>query len=208
MGIDNTLRWKSIERLRPTLFLVGGSLLVAHTGILAVQAFSNLPTPLEVFGPAGHFVALVGLFGLYPALANRTPTTTRIAGAVAILALSCWSLIIVGRVLVASGAVSSLSDPLPAVFFMLTFGSTILTYCLFGVASIRVEPRGVSLLVFAPGVLISMALVGSAVSGMTDFAALVVAGGLALSVLTLGIKLRTWDRPTDGTVSASDATAG
>lgn len=202
------MRWSLIERWSPTLLLIGGGLLIAHAAMLGVRTFSDLSTSLDVFGPAGHLVALVGLLGLYPAFAGRVPTTMRIAGVTAALALASWALMTVGRVLVVAGTVSSLSDLLPAVFFVLTFVSTILTYCLFGVASIRVESRGVSLLVFAPGVLISVALVGSAVNGVTDLAALVVAGGLALSVLALGVRLRTWDRPADETVSASDATVG
>jgi hypothetical protein len=43
-----------------------------------------------VFGPTGRFAALVGLIGLYPPLVDRTPTTARAAGVVAVVALVGW----------------------------------------------------------------------------------------------------------------------
>lgn len=192
------------------MFLVGGGLLVGHAAMLGIQAFSNLTTPPDVFGPTGHLVALVGLLGLYPPLVARTPAVARIAGAVATVALVSWAVMTVTRFLAVAGIISALSDVLPGAFFMLVFGSTILTYVLFGVAIVRVDdsPRTVGLLVLAPAVLLVVVLVDSAITGVTALDGLIIGGGLALSMLALGYVLRTWDRPTDRTTSTGDVTVG
>ena len=201
--------WELLERWSPTLFLVGGSLLVGHTAMLGVQAFSNLTTPPDVFGPTGHLVALVGLLGLYPTLADRTPTVMRVAGAVAAVALVSWAVMSLTRFLAVGGIVSSVSEALPGIFPIIVFASTILTYLLFGVATVRTDDssRTVGLLVLAPGVLVLVALVSSAVAGVTALGGVLIGGGLALSVLALGYTLRTW-RSHDHAVPAADATAG
>lgn len=183
---------------------------MGHATMLGIQAFSNLTTPPDVFGPAGHLVALLGLVGLYPVLADRTPTVARVAGVVASVALVSWAVMVVTRFLAVAGVVSSVSDVLPSIFFMLVFATTILTYVLFGVATLRVSDssRVVGLLVLAPGVLILVALVGSTIASVTALGGLVIGGGLALSMLVLGHILRTWGRPADSATSAGTVTAG
>jgi hypothetical protein len=178
--------------------------------MLGIQAFTNLTTPPDLFGPTGHLVALVGLLGLYPALVARTPTVARVAGAVAVVALGSWALMVATRLLAVLGVTSSLSDVLPGAFFMLVFASTILTYVLFGTATLRVDDssRIVGLLVLAPGGLILAGLVGSAIADVTALGALFIASGLAVSMLALGYTLRTWDRSTDHAEPAGDVTAG
>jgi len=203
-------RWESIGRWCPELILVGGGLLVGHAALLGVRAVSKLATPPDVFGPTGHLVALVGLFGLYPALVGRTPRVARVGSAVAAVAVAGWGAMTVARSLAIVGVVSSTGDVLPGAFPVLVFGSTILTYGLFGVATVRVDdsPRVVGALVLAPAALIVVALVKAAVTGVTALDGLVIGGGLALSVLALGYTLRTRDRPVDRAVPAGDVTGG
>lgn len=201
--------WNSVERWSPTLFLAGGGLLVAHAGLLGVQMFSTLTTPPDVFGPSGHLLALAGLFGLYPAIAHRTPWLARTAVAGAGVALLSWTVMTVGRFLAAAGIVTSVSDVLPGAFVLILFGSTILTYVLFGVATLRVgDDSRIGLIVLAPATLIVVGLVNAATTGVTGIEGTVIAGGLALSVLALGYTLRTLERPADGDVTAGDVTAG
>jgi hypothetical protein len=204
-----TSRWGPVEQWSPALLLVGGGLLVAHATMLGVEAFSSLTTPPDVFGPAGHLVALAGLLGLYPALVDRTPAAARVAGAVATVALGGWATMTVARLLAVVGVVSSLGDVIPGAVVGLAFVSTVLTYVLFGVATLRADfGRRAVLLVLAPGALILVALVGSAIAGMTALAGVFVGSGLALSMLSLGHTLRTRDRPGDRAVPAGDVTAG
>lgn len=208
--MSTTTRGHPFERWSPSLFLVGGGLMVGHAAMLGVQAFSNLTPPPDVFGPTGHLVALLGLLGLYPTLADRSPRVGRVAMAVAAVALLGWAMMSVVRFLSVAGIISSQSDVLSGGFYMLMFASTILTYALFGVTTVRIDDKSrvVGLLVLVPAVLILVALVNSAITGVTAVEGLVIGGGLALSMLALGYTLRTWDRPTDRTVAAGDVTVG
>lgn len=210
MGSVHMSQWNSVEQWSPTLFLIGGGLMVGHAALLGVQAFSNLSTPPDVFGPTGHLVALLGLVGLYPVLATRTPIVARISGAVTAVALVSWFVMTVTRVLAIAGIVSAVSDVLPGIFFLLVFASTILTYVLFGVATLRIDDgsRIVGLLVLTPAALITIVLVDSAITGVTALDGVVIGSGLALSMLTVGYTLRTWDRPTDNAAPAGTVAAG
>jgi ABC-type multidrug transport system permease subunit len=182
---------------------------VGHAALLGVQAFSNLPTPPDVLGPAGHLAALVGLLGMYPLLAARTPTAARTAGVVVAVALASWAVLTVTRLLAVAGVAAPASDVLPAPLFMLLFASTILAYALFGGATVRAEVGSptVGLLVLAPGALLAVVLVASAITGASALAGFVVGSGLALSILALGYTLRARDRVTDHG-APTGATAG
>lgn len=184
--------------------------MVGHAAMLGVQAFSNLTTPPDLFGPTGHLIAILGLFGLYPVLVDRTPTVARVAGAIAAVAFASWAVMVVTRFLEAAGVVSTVNDVLPGAFLMLVFASTILTYILSGIAILRVDSdsRLVGLLVLAPGALILVALIGSTVANVTAIVGFVIGGGQALSMLGLGHILRTWESPAGGATPAGEVTAG
>lgn len=205
----STSQWDSIEQWGPTLFLVGGGLLAGHAAMSGVHAFTDVTTPPDAFVTTGHLVALVGLLGLYPVLAGRTRRLARAAGGVAAVALASWFVMTVTRFLELAGVVSSLGDALPEAFFLVVLASTILTYVLFGVATLRVDSsRTVGLLVLVPGALTAVLVVDSALTGVSALDGVFIGGGLALSMLLLGYTLRTWDRPTDHVASAGDVTAG
>ena len=209
--MDNAIisEWGSIERWSPTLFLVGGALLVGHAAMSGIHAFTEGATPPDVFVTTGHLVALVGLLGLYPEIITRTPRVARAGGAVAVVALVSWFVMTVTRFFELAGVISSLGDALPEPFFIVVLASTILTYVLFGIATIRVDSSWtVGLLVLAPGALTAALVIDSALTGVTDLDGVFIGGGLALSMLALGYTLRTWDRPTDHAASAGDITAG
>ena len=206
MGSVHISQWNSIERWSPTLFLVGGGLLVGHAAMSAIHAFTDIATPPDVFVTTGHLVALVGLLGLYPALVVRTPRVTRAAGTVAAVALVSWAVMTVTRFFELAGIVSSLGETLPDVFFIVVLASTILTYVAFGVATLRIDDssRTVGILVLAPGGLTAALVVDSALTGVSALDGAVIGGGLALSMLALGYTLRTWDRPTNHAAPAGD----
>lgn len=206
MGGVNTTHWRSIEQWSPTLFLVGGGLLVGHAAISAIHAFTDVATPPDVFVTTGHLVALVGLLGLYPALVDRTPIVTRAAGTVAAVALVSWAVMTVTRLFELAGIVSSLGETLPEVFFIVVLASTILAYAAFGVATLRIDDssRSVGTLVLAPGGLTAALVVDSALTGVSALDGAVIGGGLALSMLALGYTLRTWDHPTNHAAPAGD----
>lgn len=202
--------WDAVEQWSPTLFLIGGALLVGHAVVQGIKAFTDLAPPPDVFVTTGHLVALVGLVGLYPVLVDRMPTVARAAVAVTAIPLAGWVVMTGAQLLTVAGIVSSLTDPLPGSLLMLVPVSTILTYGLFGVATLRVGEgsRTVGLLVLAPAALIVVLLVDSAITGVSPLDGFLVGSGLALSMLAVGYRLRTWDRPVEHAAPTGDATAG
>lgn len=194
MGATDTRRWEPLERWSPVLFLAGGSGVVTHAAIMGIEAFTALSTPPDVFVTAGHLLALLGLFGLYPSLVGRTPRLARTAVAVAAVPAAGWVVMTGGQVLVVAGAWPSLAAVLPGTFFVGLLTSSVLAYALFGAAVLRTGrgSRRVGLLVLAPGVLMAVLLVDSALTGASALDGLVLGGGMAAAMLALGVTLRTW----------------
>jgi hypothetical protein len=187
-GMANAHRsqWDAIEQWSPVLFLVGGGLLVGHAAMSAVHAFTDISTPPDAFVTTGHFVALVGLLGLYPVLVDRAPTVVRAAGAVSVVALVSWVVMTVTRFFELAGVVSSLGEALPDPFFIVVLASTILTYVLFGSTILHVDDRSwtVGLLILAPGGLTVALVVASAMIGESALLGVVI-GGLYLYIRSL-----------------------
>lgn len=165
--------------------------MMGHAGLLGLRAFSDLTTPPDLLGPAGHLAALVGLFGLYPVVVDRWPTMTHAGAAVAVVAVGSWGVMTGTRLLEVIGVVGG--DLLPSAFVGLMFFSTILTYVLFGVTAAYVTelPWRVGLLVLAPAVLLLVVLVASVVIGVAAREGFVISIGLALAMVSLGYTLRT-----------------
>lgn len=203
-------RWDSVEQWSPTLFLIGGTLLVGHAAVQGIDAFTDLSPPPDVFVTVGHLIALLGLVGLYPVLADRTSVTARAAAVVAVVPLVGWTVMTSVKLLAVGGLVSSLTDTLPGPIIMLVVGSTILTYVLFGVATLRVGEgsRSVGLLVLSPAALIVVLLADAAVTGASAADGVFIGGGLALSMLALGYRLRSWSGSARRTAAAADVTMG
>jgi len=210
MRAGNSTHWDAVEQWSPMLFLVAGGLLVGHATVQGIKAFTTMTTLPDVFVTTGHLVALVGLLGLYPVLVDRTPRLARAAGAVAVVPLAGWVVLTGTQFLTVAGVMSSMTDALPGAVGMLVPVSTILTYVLFGVATLRVggDSRTVGLLVVAPAALFVVLLVASVVTEASAILGVIIGGGFALSMLALGARLRSWDHPTEHTAPTTDATAG
>ena len=210
MSSANSQYWNSIEQWSPTLFLVGGALLAGHAAVQGIEAFTALTPPLDVFVTTGHLVALLGLVGLYPAIVDRSPRLVRGATVVAAITLSGWAVMTGVRFLAVLGIIPSLSEVFPGVFFVFMLAMMVLTYALFGVAALRAnkDSRTIGLLVLAPGALLLVLLVDSALTGASAVDGFVIGGGLALSMLMLGYSLRTWRRPINRGAPAGQQTTG
>lgn len=208
MGIVSSSQRETVERRSSTLFLISGCLLLGHSGVLALKAFSVLTLPPDLFGPTGHLVALVGLLGLYPVVVDHRPTMTRAAGAVAAIALVSWGAMTATRLLAVAGAAGP--DLFPGGAAGLMFLSTILTYSLFAIGTARVSewPRRFGLLVVTPAILLVMVLMASAITGVAALAGVVVSVGLALAMFSLGYTLRIGATDTGQAERTGDATVG
>lgn len=209
VGITSS-RWGVVERWSPTLFLIGGVLLLGHAALAGIRVFTAITTPPDVFVTAGHCIALVGLLGLLPVVESRMPRLARVASLVTVIALGSWFIMTLTQVLALAGLVASIEAALPGYFILTVLASTILTYGLVGVGALRVGTRSrrVGLLVLAPGALTTAVGIAPALTGGTALDSLVIGGGLAVSMLALGYTLRTWDGRYDHTTGVETGVPG
>lgn len=206
--VSGTRYWESLERWSPTLFLVGGGLVVGHAAVRGIEAFTATAPPPDVFGPPGYLLALLGVLGLYPALVERTPRVARLAAVVALVPLVGWvGLSAVSFAAAAGVSVVQAPEGLGGLFVAHIVG-VVLTYVLFGLASLRagVHSRSIGLLLLMPPVLMGGMLAGAAVMGYSAIGAFVIGGAQALVHLTIGGVLR--GNPTETQAPAGDVMAG
>lgn len=165
-------------------------MLLGHAAIVGVRAFTDLTVPADVFAPVGHLLALVGLVGLYPTVGDDSPAVAQVgAFVVAVVALG-WAVVTLSVVATALG--SRPPELLFGVLSVLVLVSTTLPYALFGIVTLRsgVAPPRVGVLLLSPAVLLVVLLGDVVVLGSSPLAGVVVATGLALSMLAIGYTLR------------------
>lgn len=205
MGVVSTRRLELLEQWSPTLFLVGGGLIVGHAVIRGIEAFTEMSVPADVFGPAGYLVALVGLFGLYSALVEEEPTFARAAAVVASAPLVGWVVILAWSLGEVAGVLIPQSAVFPGAFFMVHIVTVVLTYVLFSVASLRadVHVRTIGFLLLAPPLLFVVMIMGGTIMGYSAGGAFVVGTGQALVHVAVGSVLRT-DHPSGSAAATGD----
>lgn len=185
-----------------TLFLAAGALMVAFAANTGLETFTGTSYPIvqNTVGPAGFLLGVLGLLGLYPVLADRTPTLARVAAAVALVPAAGWSIIVVGSVGETAGLLPGLAGPL-AVIPILAIGGTVLTYTLFGVTTLRagVYPSVLGVLMLVPAAMFAMLLSGVGTAFIVDV-------GHVVGHLGVGIVLWTAGVPTDTAGPATGAT--
>lgn len=194
----------SLEEKSSMLFLVAGGLLAVFAVNTGLETFAGTfyPAIQSIVGPAGFFLGVVGLLGLYPALADRTSTIPHIAAVVAGVASVCWFVIVVGGLGEFGGVFPSSEEILPGMFFIAVFVFTILSYLIFGLVSFRtgVQSRTISSLLFGPAAMFLLLVVGAAPAFVIDI-------GHVLFHLGIGLTLRAGGIPTDRTQPTPDSTA-
>ncbi len=215
-GSDGVLA--PLDGKSPTLFLVAGGLLVVFSALLGYEAVTNAAAPEDVFGPPGFLFAMVGLLGLYPALADRSPRLARVSAIVAAVSAVGWLVITALAFGEAAGVVAPLEDfGATGVVVLLAAGVTmVLAYLSSGVAVLRtgVHSRTLGLLVLAPpvifGVMLSQAALAAQFGLFSEatmaWSAVVISGGQAVAHLGVGHLLRIEGVPADRAASRADAT--
>lgn len=208
---DSTGVLEPFEGKSATLFLAAGGLLVIFAANTGARVFTDggYSAVHSTVGPAGFLLGIVGLLGLSPALAGRTPKLARVAGVVAAIPAVGWFVIAVFGIGRAAGILPGMSVVLPVpVVPVLVILTTILTYVLFGVADLRagVHLRAVSFALLVPAVPFLLLIVGLAVLGPVEGAEFAIDVGHALAHLTVGIALRTAGVPDDRAEPAAEAT--
>jgi len=202
-------RLRSLEQQSSTLFLVSGGLMVVHTGVHVLIAFTNTNYPLHhemPFGVVGHILAFVALLGLYPQLVTESPKLARASAGLAVLGTVGW--FGVGTLTLSE----SIGVALPAwlgILAPLTIVTFILGYLSFGVAGLRTDvvTRTTALVILTPVLVMVYNMAVALTTGGTREGQIIVAGGFALTHLAIGAALRSDEFPTSSSEpSVSTAT--
>lgn len=203
--------WGSLGRRSPALFLIGGGLLVGHAAVRGLRAFTDVPPPPDAFGPAGFLLVLVGLLGLYPALADSSPRLARALALLAVVPAVGYALILLFGLGEMAGIVPRFLEVVPeAAFLPVHQGSMVLAYGVAGLGVLRTDAysRLVGVLLLAPPVLMLALVAGLAV--VPNGAAVGFVGGCAMALVhsALGYSLGAGRAPADSLAPTDDGTTG
>lgn len=212
MPLINTERWESLEQNRSKLFFLAGLLFAVNVVVIAsgTATGSERMTMLlgETFNAAAWAVALLGLIGLYPGVANRRSWLARLGavcaaiGVVVFTALSILSLVYYVEII--QGNIENL---VPLILPGVIIGG-VLSFLLFGIASLRTDdhPQIVGVLLLLPPLIVAANIISGAVGLDSSYLLLGIVGGLLLVMVALGFRLRSsFDGPDLGEVTQGSA---
>lgn len=204
MSARATVSWDSLEHRTPTLFRLAGGLFVVFAILWGAGAYSTVtPRPaVDVFGPAGWAAAFLGLLGLYPRLATRTPWLAR-TGAAFVAVGTVGALVTTIVSLAELAAIVGEPPAWVAVLSLPIIVGIIPGFVAFAAATLRsrIESRTVGLLLLGPAILFAVNIVRVAMLGPTTppWAPFVLGSGQAIALFSIGQSLRRDDEPTDRT---------
>ena len=201
MSINNTEQWGSLEQWSSPLFLVAGGLLVVHSVIHVLTAFTSVSYPFHhefPFGVAGMILGFVALFGLYPQLVARSPKLAHAGAVLAGFGTVGWVALGLGNLIEELGA--SPPELLDATAPLIIFG-VVLGYLLFCVTGLRTQTvsRTTALIILTPALVMVYNIASALLFPDFTGAAVIVASGFALTHLAIGAALRGEEYPTGGT---------
>lgn len=192
MADISTQRGETLEQWSATAFLAGGAILVGFAVSLAVIGILDGSAPSNIFGGLGYMLAFLGLLGLYPGLADRSPRLARAGAVFAALGTVGFSLTFV------AGVTEFMGIDLPAWVSdaqLLNIIGLVLGFLTVGVASLRTEAHSwlLGLLLLVPAVIFAMNLVRVGVLGpfTPSWAPFLLGSMQALTMLAIGYLLRT-----------------
>lgn len=122
-----------LEGRAPALFLVAGMAMIVFGTNTYLKTFAGTSYPVVqlVIAPAGFLTGVLGLFGLYSALADRAPRLARVAAGTVLITTAGWVVIIVTGIGGVLGVLSQPTGPL-AVVPLVVIVTMILGFGLFG----------------------------------------------------------------------------
>lgn len=201
MGSGLVKRVNPLERISPTLFLLGGGLLVAYASLNGfVLATGGEDIVVEnVVGPAGFVLGFLGLLGLAPGLLDRTPWLAKGGAGAAILGVVGFTTITVATL----GRLAGVLGSEPPAWFPVLLGLVVVGmgpgFVAFGLASFRdaARPRVLGLLLLAPPAIFGMMLAGMVTGAAPYWSEFAISTGQALAYLSIGLALRAEAGSTD-----------
>lgn len=206
MGRTSVLRWDSIERWSPRLFLLAGTFLVI-AAVMSGMAFLGhgqlfddwLILPLEL----GRLAALTGTFGLSVQLGRHNTGLGKLGGAVAMLAIGLVVALTASALLTTTGLLSVSTPALGVAAFVLSVG-TFLLYG-FGILRTRSHRTLVGRLLVVNAVALLVVFFGRVLLPL-GLLSTVVPGAQALVYVTIGHALRSQHLPTQQSTATPDTT--
>jgi len=195
--------------MSPTFFLIAGGLFLINAVIVVsgITTGSERMTTLlgETFNAAAWAIALVGLLGLYPGVADRSRWLSRIGaicatiGVVVFTILSGLSLAFYVRIV--EGSIQNL---VPLILPGVILGG-VLSFLLFGIATLRTEvyPRVIGSLLLLPPLIVVANIFGGATGLDSQYFLLGIVSSLLVVSLVIGFRLRSLSPLTHGTESMS-----
>lgn len=197
--------WTALERWRATAFLVGGAMFLASAAVTAVDIAVGAEQLRLQLGQTtvglGWIAGLVGLLGMYPALADRSRWLLRIGLVFTVAGLVGYAIMTAGVVAIIAGLPEADLEPLEPVFLPLMLVGSVLTFPAFGIACLRADDKSrlVGLLLLAQtGTFLANILTPA--TARVVF--LVLVGFVAINV-GLGLALRSEHRGRDPDLEAS-----
>lgn len=210
-------RWfEPLEQWSASLFLLGGVMFAVAAALTVVAMVTGDVQSNMVLGEAfiavGWIAPLVGLLGLSPLLADRSPRLVRAGVLFAVIGLVAFGYLTVASLAAFVWGLEITEIPIPiAVFLPGIIAGSLLAFVSFSVACLRsdAQSRAVGALVLVPsGIFVTNFLVLPIVRGPgpnPPEVGFVITGLLALAMLAIGYVLRTDDGPTDRAESLSDS---
>lgn len=181
--------WESLQRWTPWLYLAAGAVLSAYAALNGLLAFTDVSVEADVF-QAGYVLGFLGLLGLYPRLADRSPWLARIGGSTALLGLVAFSVFTANR-LAELGGLASGNPPGWAIFTAMAAAGFVVGYLAVGAAALRTGayPRIVGLLLLLPAIIIVLMFATMATGLVSPESVFVVSAGQAMTHLAIGATL-------------------
>jgi len=195
--------------MNPTLFLVAAGFFLINAVIVVsgITTGSERMTTLlgETFNAAGWAVALVGLLGLYPGVADRNRWLSRAGavcatiGVVVFTILSLLSFAFYVRII--EGSIQNLA---PLILPGVILGG-VLSFLLFGVSSLRTgaHSRVIGALLLVPPLIVVLNIFRGAAGFGPQYFLLGIVSGLFVVMLGIGVRLRSSSSPTHPTETTS-----
>lgn len=201
--------WDSLERWSPRLFLLAGAVLAVYGAVNGMNAFTEASVDPKAF-EVGYVAGFLGLLGLYPRFADRSPRLASVGAGAAVLGLVAFSVFTVNRLAEFAGVASG-DPPGWLAFTVMAATGFVVGFLSFGVAALRdgVHPRTVGLVLLVPAIIIVLMFAHMAVGWDSPVTVFVVSAGQGMAHLAIGATLETAGEATDReeAEAASDATA-
>ncbi|MDL0123782.1 MULTISPECIES: hypothetical protein [Halobacteriales] len=198
MGRVTSSYMKSLEQWSPTLFLLGGVVLVAFAASLAAIGLMDMSSPRNILAGAGFTLAFLGLFGLCAGLTDRSPRLARAGSIFAVLGG-------VGFTLTFVLGIAEFVEITPPAWVeaaqLLNIASIVLGFLLVGIASLRTDvyPQSLGVLLFVPAVLFAANITRVAFLGpwTPSWAPFLLGSLQAMAMLAIGYILHDESTPTE-----------